>query len=334
MVEIGNLQLRLFYVHKGTEKLFENLPVPHCVRLAESISGDSSFAHATAFCHAVERAAGVQPPVRARVLRSVCLELERIYNHIADIGAICTDVAFVTANMHAMRLKERVLRVNEQLTGNRLLRGMACLGGVRSDWDTEQLHILAKLVVELKTEFDSLVELVEASSSTLDRLETTGILTPEVAHDLGVVGIAGRASGFDHDLRRDFPHAAYDQVKVNVPVYQVGDVEHRLQVRVDELRESLSLIQQFTAKLPGGPLRVEVGEVPADRVALGYVEGWRGEIFHWIRTAPGNRLARCKIKDPSLQNWPALSEAILGNIIPDFPVVNKSFNLSYSGNDR
>ena len=328
------LQLRLFYVHKGTEKLFENLPVPHCVRLAESISGDSSFAHATAFCHAVERAAGVQPPVRARVLRSVCLELERIYNHIADIGAICTDVAFVTANMHAMRLKERVLRVNEQLTGNRLLRGMACLGGVRSDWDTEQLHILAKLVVELKTEFDSLVELVEASSSTLDRLETTGILTPEVAHDLGVVGIAGRASGFDHDLRRDFPHAAYDQVKVNVPVYQVGDVEHRLQVRVDELRESLSLIQQFTAKLPGGPLRVEVGEVPADRVALGYVEGWRGEIFHWIRTAPGNRLARCKIKDPSLQNWPALSEAILGNIIPDFPVVNKSFNLSYSGNDR
>lgn len=328
------LQLRLFYVHKGTEKLFENLPVPHCVRLAESISGDSSFAHATAFCHAVERAAGVQPPPRARVLRSVCLELERLYNHIADLGAICTDVAFVTANMHAMRLKERILRVNEHLTGNRLLRGMACLGGVRFDWDAEQLRALAELVAWLKPEFDSLVQIVEASSSTLDRLETAGILKPEVARDLGVVGIAGRASGFDHDLRRDIPHDAYDQVKVNVPIYQAGDVEHRLQVRVDEVRESLSLIEQFTAKLPEGSTRVEMDELPPDRIALGYVEGWRGEIFHWIRTAPGNRLARCKIKDPSLQNWPALSEAILGNIVPDFPVVNKSFNLSYSGNDR
>jgi len=328
------LQIRLAYVHKGTEKLFENLPVAQGVRLAESISGDSSFAHATAFCHAVERATGVQVPTRGRVVRSVCLELERLYNHIADLGAICTDVAFVTANMHALRLKERILRVNEHLTGNRLLRGMACLGGVRFDWDAEQLQALAELAAELKPEFDSLVQLVESSSSTLDRLETTGILKPEVARDLGVVGIAGRASGFDHDLRRDFPHAAYDQVKVNVPVYQVGDVEHRLQVRVDEVRESLSLIERFTTKLPSGPLCSEVSELPPDRIALGYVEGWRGEIFHWIRTAPGNRLARCKVKDPSLQNWPALSEAILGNIVPDFPVVNKSFNLSYSGTDR
>jgi len=328
------LQLRMFYVHKGTEKLFESLPVPQGVRLAESISGDSAFAHATAFCHAVERAAGVEAPPRARVLRSVCLELERLYNHIADIGAICTDVAFITANMHALRLKEEILRVNEHLTGNRLLRGMACLGGVRFDWNAGQLKILAQLVAELRPEFDSLVRLIQDSSSTLDRLQTTGILKPEVARDLGVVGIAGRASGLDHDLRRDFPHAAYDQVKVKVPVYQVGDVEHRLRVRVDEVRESLSLIEQFTVACPGGPVRSEIGEVPPDRVALGYAEGWRGEIFHWIRTAPGNRLARCKVKDPSLQNWPALSEAILGNIVPDFPVVNKSFNLSYSGTDR
>ena len=176
--------------------------------------------------------------------------------------------------------------------------------------------------------------LIESSSSTLDRLEKTGVLKPEVARDLGVVGIAGRASGFDHDLRRDFPHAAYDQLKIAVPVYQVGDVEHRMQVRIDEVRESFSLIEQLVAKLPGGPVRIEIGELPAGATALGYVEGWRGEIFHWIRTAPGNRLARCKVKDPSLQNWPALSEAILGNIVPDFPVVNKSFNLSYSGTDR
>ncbi|MFO1497733.1 MAG: NADH-quinone oxidoreductase subunit C [Verrucomicrobiota bacterium] len=328
------LQLRLFYVHKGVEKLFEHLPLPHCVRLAESISGDSSFAHAIAFCHGVERAAEVEAPARARYLRSICLELERLYNHIGDIGAICTDAAFVTVHMHCMRLKEQLLRANEHLTGNRLLRGMACLGGVRYDFDSDQRKALSQLVTSLRPEFDAVVHLIDESSSSRDRFEQTGVLTPEVARDLGIVGIAGRASGFAHDWRRDFPHAAYDQVKFAVPVYQVGDVAHRLQVRVDEVRASLSLIEQFVAKLPAGPIRTEIGAVPADRVALGYVEGWRGEIFHWIRTGSGNRLARCKVKDPSQQNWPALSEAILGNIIPDFPIVNKSFNLSYSGNDR
>jgi len=328
------LQIRLFYTHKGTEKLFENLPVAHCVRLAESVSGDSSFAHATAFCHAIERAAQVEAPPRARALRTVCLELERLYNHIADIGAIATDVAFVVANAHAMRLKERVLRLNEELTGNRLLRGMACIGGARLDWNAEQTAAVLKLIEELATEFESLVELIRASASTRDRLEATGILSPETARSLGVVGLAGRASGFDHDLRRDFPHAAYDQVKFRVPVYTAGDVLHRMQVRIDEVGQSFAIIRQVIANLPAGEVRVNVGELPPDRVALGYVEGWRGEIFHWIRTAPGNRLARCRIKDPSLQNWPALSEAVLGNIVPDFPVINKSFNLSYSGTDR
>jgi Ni,Fe-hydrogenase III large subunit/Ni,Fe-hydrogenase III component G len=328
------LQLRLFYTHKGTEKLFENLPIPHAVSLAESISGDSSFAHATAFCHAVERAGGVEVPIRARGLRTICLELERIYNHIADIGAIATDVAFVVANAHAMRLKERVLRLNEQLTGNRLLRGMAALGGVRRDWNAEQLRSVLSTVTELKPQFESLVDLVQASSSTRDRLEGTGVLTPRVAQDLGVVGVGGRASGFAHDLRRDFPHAAYDQITVHVPVYTQGDVFRRVQVRIDEVRESFRIIEEMIALLPTGPVRVAVPPLPPDEVAVGYVEGWRGEIFHWIHTAPGNRLARCKVKDPSLQNWPALSEAILGNIVPDFPVVNKSFNLSYSGNDR
>ncbi len=328
------LQIRLFYTHKATEKLFEHLPVTHGVRLAESLSGDSSFAHATAFCHAVERAAQVAAPPRGQALRTVCLELERIYNHTADIGAIATDVAFVVANAHAMRLKEKVLRLNEVLTGNRLLRGMACLGGVRYDWAAPQLQALSQMLAELKPEFDSLVELIQASSSTRDRLEGTGLLTPKTAQDLGVVGLAGRASGFDHDLRRDFPHAAYDQVQFSVPVYTEGDVLHRMQVRIDEVRQSFSIIGQTLAKLPAGPVRIAWGELPADAVGLGYVEGWRGEIFHWIRTRPGNRLARGKIKDPSLQNWPALSEAIQGNIIPDFPVVNKSFNLSYSGTDR
>jgi len=328
------LQIRLFYAHKGTEKLFESLPVTHGVRLAESISGDSSFGHATAFCHAVERAAGVEVPARARSLRTVCLELERLYNHIADIGAIATDVAFAVANSHAMRLKERVLRINEHLTGNRLLRGMNCLGGVRFDWNPEQLKSIGSSLSELRPEFESLVELLRESSSTRDRLETTGILTPATARDLGVVGLAGRASGFAHDLRRDFPHAAYDQAAFTVPVYREGDVLRRMQVRIEEVRQSLSIIEQILDKLPNGPIQVKVPPLTVGAAAMGYVEGWRGEIFHWIRAAGPDRLARCKIKDPSLQNWPALSEAILGNIIPDFPVINKSFNLSYSGTDR
>jgi Ni,Fe-hydrogenase III large subunit/Ni,Fe-hydrogenase III component G len=328
------LQIRLFYTHKGTEKLFENIPVTHGVCLAESISGDSSFGHATAFCHAVERAASIEAPPRARALRTVCLELERIYNHIADIGAIATDVAFVVANAHAMRLKERVLRLNEQLTGNRLLRGMAALGGVRYDWSADQVTAIRQLVAWMRPEFESLVGLIRESSSTRDRLETTGILKPETARDLGVVGIVGRASGFDHDLRRDFPYAAYEGLTFVVPVYQEGDVLHRMQVRIDEVHAALSIIEQVLGSMPEGPTWVGVPTLPANMVALGYVEGWRGGILHWIRTAENGRLARCKIKDPSLQNWPALSEAILGNIIPDFPVVNKSFNLSYSGTDR
>jgi Ni,Fe-hydrogenase III large subunit/Ni,Fe-hydrogenase III component G len=328
------LQLRLFYVHKGTEKLFENLPVQHAVRLAESISGDSSFAHAIAFCHAVEKAAGVEAPPRARALRTLCLELERIYNHIADIGAIATDVAFAVGNAHAMRLKEQVLRLNEQLVGNRLLRGMACLGGVRFDFDAIKLEKLGRFVDDVEPDFNRMVDMIQGSATTRDRLETTGILKPQTAKDLGVVGVAGRASGFNHDLRRDFPHAAYEGVRFNVPVYEEGDVARRMEVRIDEVGQSLSIMRQVLQKMPDGKCVEPIGEIPANQMALGYVEGWRGEIFHWIRTAPGNRLARCKIKDPSLQNWPALSEAILGNIIPDFPVVNKSFNLSYSGTDR
>jgi len=328
------LQIRLFYTHKGTEKLFENLPVAHGVRLAESISGDSAFAHAIAFCHALERVTHTEAPARGRALRTICLELERVYNHLADIGAIATDVAFVVANSHAMRLKEQVLRLNEQLTGNRMLRGMVCPGGVRFDWQPNQLQALSQWLAEIPREFAALVDLIRESSSTRDRLETTGILKPATARDLGVVGIAGRASGIDRDLRRDFPHDAYDRVKFNVPVYQEGDVLRRMQVRIDEVGQSLAIINQILGALPGGPTRVSLPELPRDGIALGYAEGWRGEIFHWIRTAGGDRLARCKIKDPSLQNWPALSEAILGNIVPDFPVVNKSFNLSYSGTDR
>jgi Ni,Fe-hydrogenase III large subunit/Ni,Fe-hydrogenase III component G len=328
------LQLRMFYQHKGTEKLFEQIPVSQGVFLAESVSGDSAFSHATAFCQAVEKAAGLEIPGRAEAIRTVLLELERIYNHVADIGAISMDVGFVIANYHAGRIREMVLRINEELTGSRLLRGMVCIGGVRRDWSDRSTAELRLGLDSVENEFKDLLALIRSSDSTRDRLERTGFLSPEKAAGLGIVGVGGRASGVDRDVRRDHPYAAYRRLDLRVPVYQQGDVLHRMKVRIDEVLESVSIVRRVLNDVPGGPQRIPAVTPPPDTCALSAVEGWRGEILYWIRTGRGNRLERCKIKDPSLNNWPALVEAVAGNIIADFPVINKSFNLSYSGTDR
>jgi Ni,Fe-hydrogenase III large subunit/Ni,Fe-hydrogenase III component G len=328
------LQLRMFYKHKGTEKLFEQIPIAKGVFLAESISGDSAFSHATAFCQAVEKAGGVDVPFRAEVMRMILLELERVYNHIADIGAIAMDVGFVVANSHAGRVREMVLAINENLAGNRLLRGMICVGGVRRDWDAARIEMLRQDIQKVEREFRRLVTLLQSSDSTRDRLERTGVLRPEKAAALGIVGVGGRASGVDLDVRRDHPYASYDHLSWRTPVYQEGDVLRRMQARIDEVFESTRMICQAVDNLPDGPHRTPVGTIEPGRCALSAVEGWRGEIIHWVRTGPGNRLERCKVKDPSVNNWPALVEAVEGNIIADFPVINKSFNLSYSGTDR
>ena len=267
-------------------------------------------------------------------MRTILMELERVYNHVADIGAIATDVGFVVANAHAGRVREIALGVNEALTGSRLLRSMVSIGGLRRNWNLEQMHVLQTRLDVIEREFHDLVRLVQSSDSTRDRLERTGILRPDKARALGIVGPGGRASGVDLDVRRDHPYEAYGRFPLRVPVYEGGDVWHRMQVRIDEVKASIDIIRAAAEGLPGGPCAAPVGPIPAGRCALSAVEGWRGEILHWVRTAPDNRLERCKIKDPSLNNWPALVEAVQGNIIADFPVINKSFNLSYSGTDR
>jgi len=328
------LQIRLFYTHKATEKLFEHKPLAHAVFLAESISGDSSFSHSTAFCQAIESLARVEVPRRARLMRTVLLELERLYNHIADVGAIASDVGFMVANAHAMRLKEQLLRLNAELTGNRLQRGMNVYGGLRRDWDARQIQNARDVLRSLKTELDSLVDLILSSASTRDRLETTGVLPHKTAVDLGVVGVAARASGVDLDVRRDFPYAAYDEIPPKVVVHSNGDVFDRMRVRIEEADDSIRIALEALGRLTPGPVNIALPPIPPESCALGYVEGWRGEILHWVLTGANGSLARCKIKDPSLNNWPALPEAVQGNIIPDFPVINKSFNLSYSGTDR
>ena len=328
------LQLRMFYTHKGTEKLFESLPIHRAVFLAESISGDSAFSHGSAFCQAIEKAAEIEVPARAQFLRTILLELERIANHVADVGAIATDVGFMIANAHAGRMRELVLGLNETLSGSRVLRGMIAIGGVRRDWQPDQVEAIEKTLKVVEREFRDLVAIIQSSDSTRDRLEHTGILRPEKALTLGIVGVAGRASGVDRDIRRDHPYEAYSQLPFKVPIYQAGDVRHRMQVRIDEVGESIQMIREAVALLPDGPHRAPTQPIPPGRCAMSAVEGWRGEIVHWVRTGEGNRIERCKVKDPSINNWPAIVEAVEGNIIADFPVINKSFNLSYSGTDR
>ena len=329
------LQLRLFYVHKGIEKRFEKLPWRHGLFLAESISGDTAVGHALAYVHAIERLLGVEVPPRARYLRTVLLEMERLYNHVADIGAIATDVAFAVPASRAQVLREGLVSIQERLFGSRLLRGTVALGGVKCELTLGRRRELLMHLERLEREFDDLVTLLIDSGTFTDRVDDTGVLNTEAARALGVVGMAARASGLDLDLRRDQPHDAYAGLRFQVPVEEGGDVRARLMVRAREVEQSLSIVRQALDGLPEGRGSVPLPDaLPAASSALGWAEGWRGECLHWIQTDDEGRLARVKVTDPSFKNWPGLARAVPGNILPDFPVINKSFNLSYSGNDR
>jgi Ni,Fe-hydrogenase III large subunit/Ni,Fe-hydrogenase III component G len=329
------LQLRLFYVHKGIEKRFERLPWRHGLYLAESISGDTAVGHALAYAHAIERLLGVEVPPRARFLRTVLLELERVYNHVADIGALATDVAFTVPASRAQVLREGLVALQERLFGSRLLRGTVALGGVKCELTLGRRRELLMHLERLQREFDGLVTLLIDSGTFTDRVDDTGVLPTQVARDLGMVGMAARASGLDVDLRRDQPHDAYAGLRFQVPVEQGGDVRARLMIRAREVEQSLSILRQVLDGVPEGRSAAPLPPtLPACASALGWAEGWRGECLHWIQTDPQGRLARVKVTDPSFKNWPGLTRAVPGNILPDFPLINKSFNLSYSGNDR
>ncbi len=327
---ILNLEIRLFYTHKGVEKLFETMSIDKAVFLAERVSGDNSAAHAVAFCQAIEKLAGIDIPPRAKYIRTILLELERIYNHLGDIAGIATDVAYPFGAAHANRSKERMMQLNEKVTGSRLLRGMNAIGGVRRDIGDKK-EMISKELDSLQKDFRELMELLVSSPSVADRIETTGRISTEIAKGLHVVGPVGRASGIDSDIRRDHPYAAYPKLEFKVPVSKEGDVNARTNVRADEVYESITLIRQALSRLHEGEIRTYIGKIP-DGCALGYTESPRGETFYWIHISNG-RIERCKVRDPSFCNWLAIEYAVLDNIVPDFPIINKSLSLSYSGND-
>ena len=328
-----NLEIRLGYAHKGIEKLSERTTYDNGVHLAERISGDNGFAHSLAYCQAVEGIAFVEAPERARYIRSILAELERIYNHLGDVGGIALDTAFNVGAQHAFILRERTLDLNDRLTGSRLLRAVNCIGGVRKDITPEAASQIITTLIALKLDLNDFIELVTNTQSVLDRTECTGTLSMEAAKELNIVGPGARASGVDRDVRRDRPYAAYRQLSFKVPVYGQGDVSARMHVKLDELFESMSIIEQALSNLPVGPIRREVKQVQPGLTGMSLVESPRGELVHWIISGEGNTPFRHKVRDASFHNWRALEVAVLRDIVPDFPLVNKSFNLSYSGTD-
>jgi len=330
---IVNLETRLGFVHKGTEKLFEGLAFDRAPALAERISGDTSVGHVLAYCQAVEALAGCRVPPRASWLRVVLLELERIYNHIGDVGMIVNDTGFGFGHAHCFRIREELLRLNERLTGHRLMRGAVVPGGVTGPIVTAPVPDAVTTVENLVAEFVEIASLCLDNTTVLERLQGTGRLTTQTAAEMQVVGLAGRASGIDADARRDAPFAAYGEMDVRVAVYETGDVWARTMVRIDEAREAARLIRTVADRDAEGATRVPLPPLTVGAHAFGLVEAWRGPIWHWILADGPASLGRVKVVDPSFRNWPALEYAVLKNIVPDFPLCNKSFNLSYSGND-
>lgn len=330
---IINLEERLGYVHKGIEKRFEALPWDKAAVLAGRVSGDTTVAHCLAYCRALENMTGCTPPERALWLRALLLERERMANHIGDLGAICNDAAFALMLYQCSRLREIMLRNNLKFFGHRFTMDRIIPGGVNFDINTQITKDILSELDWLSKEFERLVVIYDESSSLEDRVREAGVLTPEKAREFCTVGIVARASGINLDCRINNPFPPYDSIKVNVPVLASGDVHARAWIRIEEVRESIRIIREILNNLPEGGISASVSSPSADNCGFAAVEGWRGEILYWLQAGPEGGINRCMVRDPSALNWLALEQAILGNIVPDFPLCNKSFNQSYSGHD-
>ncbi len=329
-----NLEARLFYTHRGMEKLAEGKNALEALPIVERICGACSFSHTTSYCQALEKLSGTNVSMRVNYIRTVVLELERLYNHVGDIGNICAGVGFAFGTMHGARLKEELMGLNELVFGSRFLRGINIPGGVRRDISILDSDLIIVVLDKLELEFRDFVEIMLDSNSYMDRVETTGILLNRTDSDMHAVGPAARATGVNRDVRRDHPYAAYDRISFKVPVYELGDVLARVRVRIDETFESINIIRQSLASLPIGKLIQPLGEMIPYRYAVGMTESARGENVHFIMIGKDKTIYRYMVRSASYVNWPVVPSTVPGNIIPDFPVINKSFELCYSCLDR
>lgn len=333
---VFHLETRLFFTHRGIEKLAEGKTPEQALQLAERICGACSCSHGVSYSQAIEALAGIEIPARAAALRTLYLELERLYNHLGDLGNICAGVSFAAGASFGAQLKEAAQRLNERVAGNRFLHGVNRIGGVRRDPSAEALHDIETTTTEIAGQFRAFMDLMLGSATVLERLQRTGILPRATAQALGAVGVAARASGVDLDSRRDHPHAGYAALPMAAPVVvrQEGDVHARVLVRMDETIASLAIIRAVLDTLPAGPAFVEPGRIPANRAAFALSESPRGENIHWVRTGPDGTIERYRVRSASYPNWPVVAASVPGNMVPDFPLINKSFELCYACLDR
>lgn len=322
---------QLFFKHRGMEKRFEGRSLAHCALLAERVSGVGSFAHALAFCQAVENAAGCFAPPRARMLRSLLAELERLYNHLHYLGHLAHTTTLKVAEAEGKLLEERAKQINGKLTGSRFLRSLLIPGGLRRDLNPTPW--LGHELEHLRRESAVYVAMLENTNSHLDRLITTGVLVHEVAFDQGATGPIQRASGFDRDLRRDHPYAAYGELPLVVPVKTAGDAHARAQVRVAEIDASIALIQRILLLLKDGPVRVECMPPPFSE-GLGWAESPRGSLFYAVHIADDGTPSRVKIKSPSFSNWRVFPFTVHDTNMMDYAINEASFGLTVAGCDR
>jgi Ni,Fe-hydrogenase III large subunit len=319
-------------VHKGIEKRFEALSLAEGARLAGRVSGDSTVAYAWAYAMALESIAGVTPPPRALLLRALFLERERIANHLGDLGALGNDGGLAFGLAQFLRLKEDVLRLNARLFGHRYLMDCVIPGGVARDVDHAGLKALDEQCDALEAELQALRGIYDEHAGLQDRFITCGRLTPEMAARLGVIGLAGRASAQNWDARVEPGFAPYHDLVPRLVTHRNGDVAARVTVRFEDVAESLRLMRAIIERIASGPIVAPLAAPAGHARGIGWVEGWRGEVLIALETA-GDEIRRCHAHDPSWQIWPAIEHAVMGNIVPDFPLINKSFNLSYSGHD-
>ena len=325
---VVRLEQRLGYVHKGIDALMAGAPIEAAARLAGRMSGDSTVAYAIAFARAVEAALGVAPPARAVWLRAAMAELERLANHLGDIGAICNDASLSIMLAHCAMLREQILRTCAACFGHRLMMDCVVPGGIACDLSND-VPVRA-LVDELRRRFPPLVELYDGTASLQDRTVGTGIVRQELVRRFGAGGYVGRAAGRDVDARRRPGYAPYDALAFDIHVRDEGDVNARVWIRIKEVEQSLRMLDQILDRLPGGPVQVELPPGAGEGHAL--AEAFRGDVFAWVRI-DGGHVVRSHLRDPSWFQWPLLEAAIEGNIVADFPLCNKSFNCSYSGHD-
>lgn len=331
---VVRLEERLGYTHKGIEKLLCGKSIDDAARVAARVSGDSTVAYSFVFARAVETALEFDPPPRAVRIRAVMAELERIANHLGDIGAICNDAAFSMMHAECAILREEVLRACAIAFGHRLMMDRIVPGGVAADLEPAGQEAILGVMQRVRRQFPELVELYENTASLQDRTVGTGIVSAALAAQFAASGCVGRASGRSFDARICLPYPPYDAAPIEIAVRPEGDVDARVWVRIREIQHSIDWLEAALASLPPGPVRLPVIATPGASVeGVGIVEGFRGDILAYARLGPGRRIERCHLRDPSWFLWPLLEAAIEGNIVADFPLCNKSFNCSYSGHD-